>query len=271
MQEVVDRYVASPCNWHANEFSRKKKTIISLTPIGTQCVYFENILPKMERLYNSLVVETDSLIEIAVKAHSSPADYVPKMIRALVDHSQPNTTIDGIIGYCSSVAVAIMVADKIRCENVFLLNGAFFLREDSVEKTQYEKDIDRMVSYLEKEQHQDIYKYVSALYSIRDGHENSEEKQKTRPFRTFESFETYLRNLKILFDCDICEIAKKIRTKVSIFYGGVDDYVHKTSSVHMAKHFEKIELMEDPSGGHHDWIRGDGIFFERIKYLLGYG
>ncbi|BAI73712.1 coronamic acid synthetase (plasmid) [Azospirillum sp. B510] len=177
-------------------------------------------------------------------------------------------TIAAVIGFCSSAIPAMIIARHLNknCNRLILINGAYFPEDNNLDRTQYERDVGKMISHLNTDGFRAFFDLVHSLYSMKVGIDK-ESTPVTKAFSSFESFDRYLNSIKFLSMCNTEEIAANIEAYTHILIGGNDQIVNPSAAMRLSENFINSQKFIDPIGNHYDWL-GDGIMRSEIERIL---
>lgn len=249
-------------------FDPSKKTLLLLSPVGTQCSYMTNAALFLINQFNLIILESDAVLSYAIGTDLNPTagviDFFWQMHKELTEH----VTVDGLMGYCSSAPVALIAATQGSCRKLLLLNGAYFLKEHNVAKSQYERDVERMMRSIHQCNFAEVYSAVSTLYANSVYPQSDYRYQQVRPFRELQAFRQYLMFLNSLTDLKVVSAAEAINMPAFVWCASKDQYTESSSSKYISQLLRNSKLVEDPQGRHHDFVDGHkGLYNAMTRFL----
>ncbi|KTS76466.1 coronamic acid synthetase CmaE [Pseudomonas oryzihabitans] len=249
-------------------FDPARETLLLLSPVGTQCFYLENAALFLISHFNLIILESDTWLAYASAPGVDPAEGVADFIRQFNAALPETVRVDALVGYCSSAPLALLAASQGACRTLLLLNGAYFLKDEGVSKSQYERDVERMMQAIPQGNCAQVYEAVSLLH-INSAYPPSDYRyQQVRPLRELSAFRQYLMFLNSLASLELVRTAQNVKTPTLVWCGSQDRYTDTASSRYIAQLLPHSELVEDPDGQHHDFVDGQETVYQAIIRFL---
>ena len=142
-----------------------RATLLLLSPVGTQCFYMKNAALFLISRFNLIILESDALLAYAAAADLAPDEGVADFLRQFHAALPKAVHVDALVGYCSSAPLALLAASLGACRTLLLLNGAYFLKNDEVSKSQYERDVERMMQSIPQGNCARVYEAGSLVHA----------------------------------------------------------------------------------------------------------
>ncbi|KOP56746.1 coronamic acid synthetase CmaE [Pseudomonas coronafaciens pv. porri] len=249
-------------------FDTARETLLLLSPVGTQCCYMKNAALFLISHFNLIILESDTWLAYANEAGVNPEEGVADFIRQFNAALPEPVRVDALVGYCSSAPLALLAANQGACRTLLLLNGAYFLKDDGVIKSQYERDVERMMQSIPQGNCAQVYEAVSLLHTKSAYTPSDYRYQQVRPLRELSAFRQYLTFLNSLASLESVRIAKTVKTPTLVWCGSQDRYTDTASSRYIAQLLPHGELVEDPDGQHHDFVDGHERLYLTMTHFL---
>ncbi|WP_017477827.1 alpha/beta fold hydrolase [Pseudomonas sp. PAMC 26793] len=249
-------------------FDPARATLLLLSPVGTQCFYMKNAALFLISRFNLIILESDALLAYAAAADLAPDEGVADFIRQFYAALPKAVHVDALVGYCSSAPLALLAASLGACSTLLLLNGAYFLKNDEVSKSQYERDVERMMQSIPQGNCAQVYEAVSLLHANSAYTPSDYRYQQVRPLRELPAFRQYLTFLNSLASLEVARTAQAVQAPTLVWCGSQDRYTDTASSRYIAKWLPHSELVEDPDGQHHDFVDGHKQLYQAMTRFL---
>lgn len=245
-----------------------RPTLLLLSPVGTQCFYMKNAALFLISRFNLIILESDAVLSYATATAPTPSEGIADFYRQLCAALPEGMQVDALVGYCSSAPVALLAGAQGACRALLLLNGAYFLPGDAIAKSQYERDVERMMQSIPLGNWAQVYEAVRLLHANSRYAPSDYRYQQVRPLREVEAFRQYLVFLNHLKTLEITHAAQAVETPTLVWCGGNDGYTDTASSKYVATWLAHAELVEDPVGQHHDFVDGHEPLYQAMTALL---
>ncbi|AZC25963.1 alpha/beta fold hydrolase [Pseudomonas sessilinigenes] len=249
-------------------FDPTRETLLLLAPVGTQCFYMKNAALFLISHFNLVILESDALLSYAAAAGLAPSEGVADFVRQLHAALPEAVSVDAVVGYCSSAPLALLAAAQGVCSKLLLLNGAYFLKGDDIAKSQYERDVERMMQSIPQGNWAQVYEAVSLLHDNSGLAPSDYRYQQIRPLRERQAFHQYLTFLNHLATLEVAATAQAVEAPTLVWCGGNDSYTDTASSRYVARWLPNGELVEDPAGHHHDFVDGHERLYQAMMHFL---
>ncbi|MDH1624077.1 alpha/beta fold hydrolase [Stutzerimonas stutzeri] len=245
-----------------------RETLLLLAPVGTQSFYLKNAALFFINRFNLIILESDALLSYASAADLTPSESIADFFGQLRLALPNKFHVDALVGYCSSAPLALLAAAQGACRTLLLLNGAFFLQGDEIAKSQYERDVERMMQSISLGNWAQVYESVSLLHTNSHYPPDDYRYQQVRPLRERQAFHQYLIFLNELAALEVASTARAVDAPTLVWCGGNDRYTDTASSKYVAKWLTHVELVEDPVGQHHDFVDGHEPLYQAMTSFL---
>jgi len=249
-------------------FDPARETLLLLSPVGTQCFYLKNAALFLISHFNLIILESDTWLAYANAAGVNPEEGVADFIRQFNAALPETVRVDALVGYCSSAPLALLAASQGACRTLLLLNGAYFLNAEGVSKSQYERDVERMMQSIPQGTCAQVYEAVSLLHTNSAYPPSDYRYQQVRPLRELSAFRQYLTLLNSLASLELVRTAQAVKTPTLVWCGSQDRYTDTSSSRYIAQLLPHSELVEDPEGQHHDFVDGHEHLYQAMTGFL---
>lgn len=245
-----------------------RETLLLLSPVGTQCFYMKNAALFFISRFNVIILESDALLSYASTAQLTPSAGVSDFFTQLRTALPEGVCLDALVGYCSSAPLALLAATQGACRKLLLLNGAYFLRGDEIAKSQYERDVERMMQSIAQGNWAQVYEAVSLIHTACSYTPSDYRYQQVRPLRELQAFHQYLTFLNHLASLEVASTAQAVKTPTLVWCGSNDRYTDTASSKYVAQWLPDCQLIEDPAGHHHDFVDGHEQLYQAMSCFL---
>lgn len=246
-----------------------RETLLLLSPVGTQCFYMQNAALFFTSRFNLMILESDVLLSYASTAKRTLSEAIVEFFQQLRAALPEGMRVDALVGYCSSAPLALQAAAHGVCRKLLLLNGAYFLKDDESSKSQYERDVERMMQSIAQGNWAQVYESVSVLHTNTGYTPSDYRYQQVRPLREPLAFQQYLTFLNGLASLEVADAARAVVVPSLVWCGGNDRYTDTASSKYVAQWLPHGELVEDPTGHHHDFVDGHAPLYQAMTRFLG--
>ncbi len=178
-----------------------------------------------------------------------------------------------LVGYCSGAALALHLCARLpgRFARLALVSGAYFLRPEQCELTQYERDVLALAPQMAQSRaraariHSDFFAEGRAFR--RRAHEFADEI--LRPYADAESLYRFGSGLLALIEGDSQAVARRVSVPALVAWGGRDDQTHPGSSALVAAALHGCEAHFDPELDHYALCRAHEGLVSRVAGFLG--
>ncbi|WNG43368.1 alpha/beta hydrolase [Archangium minus] len=261
--------------YHTPAAPGRDNLVIAL-PLATKPSFIQRVVASLSRHFNIITWEARLLLTpqapLADKQALSTEAHV-RDLNILLDHLGIQRT--SLLGYCSGAAMALRIAamDEGRLDKLVLINGAYFLKPEGCEVTQYERDILALAPQLAASRAQSSYIF-SRFFEGNPSFRKRELEFADEIYRPYDHAESFFRfgvSLDQFIRSDSRRVAREIKLPTLVASGGLDDQTHPASSTLIASDISAKAIYFDKVGDHYAFCRAKKETIERVMEFLGTG
>ena len=254
--------------YHSN-LKVDKEYLIIVLPLATKASFIKLVVNCLSCKYNVITWEARLILEPNVRMQNPKTISIESNIKDLdiiLDYFGISSAF--MIGYCSGAATALHIAasndNKIR--KMALVNGAYFMKKDECDITQYEKDVLDLMPKIVSDYKQALYiftKFFNDSTSFKDSkHEFAEEIY--LPYDNVDSLYRFGIGLNNFIISDLKNMAHRVKIPTLVASGKLDDQTHYSSSMLISSEIVYGEMYIDEVGDHYEFCRAKPELIERI-------
>lgn len=256
------------------ERGRGAPSVLVVPPLATRPSFVEPALEALDGAFDVLTWEARLVLDpqaplddpqaLSLEAHARDAE-------TLLDHAGARRA--ALVGYCSGAALALHLAARLpgRFTRLALVSGAYFLRPEQCELTQYERDMLALVPQIAQSRTRAAGLYAAFFAEgrafRRRKHEFADEAY--RAYADAESLYRFGLTLDALIAGDSAARAREIDLPALLAWGGCDDQTHPDSSRLMCATLPAAESHFDPALDHYALCRAHAGLLARVTRFLG--
>ena len=177
-----------------------------------------------------------------------------------------------LLGYCSGAATALHVAalDQRRFRKLVLVSGAYFMKPEECQHTQYERDVLALAPHIAAGR-AEAYSIFEQFFEGNRAFRKREHEFAGEIYRPYDSAESFYRFgvcLDNFMRGESRRVAGEIAVPTLVTSGGLDDQPHPSSSALIASQIARCETYLDEGGDHYELCRAKPDLIERVASFL---